>query len=316
MAVEQGWGRYRDLVALSPDEASALIGETVVEVQAFNGGRRNSNYRVVVQGQAEPLVLRLHTADPRACLREQKLLELVKGSVPVPRIFRTAPLAEPPWSLMSFVEGERMDLALTGASAAATRRITRSAGVALARIHQIKFSSAGFFDEQLQVGEPLGADYRWHTMLQRMLDQNEIRENIGAELSQRLRRLVDDNEGMEEEMSDGGPCLSHSDYKPWNMLVAEEEVTAVLDWEFAFAGAPLNDIGNFLRYGARYVPEYEAGFVEGYLEAGGALPNDWRRLARLVDLINLFDFLGRHDATGTIVRDVRPLLEATLSEYA
>src|SRR5205823_14557387 len=62
MAVEQGWERYRSLVVLSPNEASALIGEHVSEVQPFAGGRRNSNYRLVIAGRAEPAVLRLHTA--------------------------------------------------------------------------------------------------------------------------------------------------------------------------------------------------------------------------------------------------------------
>lgn len=74
--------------------------------------------------------------------------------------------------------------------------------------------------------------------------------------------------------------------------------------------------GNFLRYSARHVPEYESGFIEGYLEEGGALPRDWRRLVRLVDLINLVDFLARPDPTGAIVRDVRPQLEASLREYS
>jgi aminoglycoside phosphotransferase (APT) family kinase protein len=316
MAVEQAWGRYRDVVVLSPTEASMLIGQNVLDVQPFSGGRRNSNYRLVVAGRAEPLVLRLHTADPSACTRERRLLELVKDSVPVPRIVCTAPLAVPPWSLMSFVGGERMDLALTTTSAATIRRITRSAGGALARIHQIRFSRAGFLDEQLQVRQSLGPEYRWHTFLHGMLGRDELVSNLGGELSDRLRRFVDDNRRLEEAMSAGGACLSHSDYKPWNLLVAGAEVAAVLDWEFAFAATPLNDVGNFLRYSARYVSDYETGFIEGYVEAGGSLPDDWRRLARLVDLISLLDFLARPDPTGIIVGDVRPLLEATLREYA
>ncbi len=316
MAVEQAWGRYRDLIELPPADASTLIGQTVLQVQPFSGGRRNSNYRLEVAGQSAALVLRMYTADPSACLREQRLLELVKDSVPVPRILQASPLAEPPWTLMSFVEGERMDLALATSSAAATHEITRSAGSALAHIHQVRFPSAGFLDEQLDVREALAPEYRWHTMLRTMLEQDGLLKNLGDVLSERLRRFVDDNETLEEAMSSGGPCLSHSDYKPWNLLVAASEVAAVLDWEFAFAAAPLNDIGNFLRYSARYLPEYESGFIEGYVEAGGDLPNDWRRLARLVDLINLLEFLSRPDESGTVARDVRPLLEATLREYA
>ena len=116
-------------------------------------------------------------------------------------------------------------------------------------------------------------------------------------------------------MSFGGPCLSHSDYKPWNMLVRDGHIAAVLDWEFAFAGSPLNDIGNFLRYSAQQQPTYESGFVNGYRAAGGKLPDDWKRLSRMVDLISLCDFLTRADDDSTIVKDVRPLVQRTLDEY-
>jgi aminoglycoside phosphotransferase (APT) family kinase protein len=209
-----------------------------------------------------------------------------------------------------------MDIALAGASRSATQRMTRSAGGALARIHRVTFRTAGFLDEHLQVREAFGAEYRWHALLQTMLAQDALRTNLGSDLSEQLRDLVDANACFEDAMASGGPCLSHSDYKPWNLLVTQARLAAVLDWEFAFAAAPLNDIGNFLRYSARHVPEYESGFIEGYVEAGGKLPNDWRRLMRLVDLINLFDFVSRPDPSGTIVRDVKPLLEATLREYA
>jgi aminoglycoside phosphotransferase (APT) family kinase protein len=249
-------------------------------------------------------------------VRERRLLELVKDEVPVPHILRTTPSGDPPWTLMSFVEGERMDRALTAASAADTYQMTRSAGSALAHIHRISFPRAGFLDERLLVRESLGTEYRWHTMLRTMLEQDAFRNNVGQQFSDQLRRLVDDNQRLEDAMSSGGPCLSHSDYKPWNLLVANAELAAVLDWEFAFAAAPLNDIGNFLRYSARHVPEYETGFIAGYVEAGGKLPSDWRRLARLVDLINLFDFVSRPDSREGIIRDVKPLLEATLREYA
>lgn len=36
----------------------------------------------------------------------------------------------------------------------------------------------------------------------------------------------------------------------------------------------------------------------------------------MVDLINLCDFLNRADDGSTIVNDVRPLVQATLDEYA
>jgi hypothetical protein len=131
VAVEQGWGRYRDFLVLSPEEVSALIGEPVLQLEPFAGGRRNTNYQLLIAGRPEPWVLRLYTADPSACAREQRVLELVKDLVPVPEVVRSAPSADPPWSLVTFVVGERMDLALTTAKSAATREMAHSADQAL-----------------------------------------------------------------------------------------------------------------------------------------------------------------------------------------
>jgi aminoglycoside phosphotransferase (APT) family kinase protein len=153
-------------------------------------------------------------------------------------------------------------------------------------------------------------------MLDAMLDGDLLRTHLGEDLARRLQHFVNDNAWRDEPMSFGGPCLSHSDYKPWNMLVRDGQIAAVLDWEFAFAGAPLNDIGNFLRYSARQQPAYESGFLRGYRAAGGLLPDDWKRLSRMVDLISLCEFLDRPDAHPTMVNDVRPLVQATLDDYA
>ena len=45
-------------------------------------------------------------------------------------------------------------------------------------------------------------------------------------------------------------ALVHADFNPKNLLVdpATGGVTGVLDWEFAYAGAPLGDLGNLLRF--------------------------------------------------------------------
>jgi len=48
--------------------------------------------------------------------------------------------------------------------------------------------------------------------------------------------------------------LVHADYNGKNLLMQSThegwQVAAVLDWEFAFAGSPLFDTGNFLRHEA------------------------------------------------------------------
>ena len=52
--------------------------------------------------------------------------------------------------------------------------------------------------------------------------------------------------------------LVHGDFGAANILVRQVQgawqVAAVIDWEFAFAGTPLFDLGHFLRYERRRRP--------------------------------------------------------------
>lgn len=103
---------------------------------------------------------------------------------------------------------------------------------------------------------------------------------------------------MTRTHTSGRSCqLVHSDYNPKNLLAARQggrwAVTAVLDWEFAFSGSPLNDIGNMLRPRPAATAGLAAGFVAGYREAGGKLPAGWREISEALDLYALADLLTR-----------------------
>lgn len=92
------------------------------------------------------------------------------------------------------------------------------------------------------------------------------------------------------------------------------EVAAVLDWEFAIAGPPLYDLGVLLRSDPSLRSAFTAGVIDGYTDHGGQLPTEWRRMIRLLDLINLCDFLAK--ASGeTMVRDVVNLIDHTIAHW-
>lgn len=63
------------------------------------------------------------------------------------------------------------------------------------------------------------------------------------------------------------PTLVHADYGFHNLMMEGGEVTAILDWEFAHAGDPAEDVNYCRQFIARYVPfEY---FLECYRSRGG-----------------------------------------------
>ncbi len=91
-------------------------------------------------------------------------------------------------------------------------------------------------------------------------------------------------------------------------------MAAVLDWEFAFSGSPLADVGHFLRYERQSRPLAEPYFSEGYLSAGGRLPDRWRRLARITDLIALCESLTHDDLATPIAEELAELVSATVDD--
>jgi fructokinase len=111
--------------------------------------------------------------------------------------------------------------------------------------------------------------------------------------------------------------LVHSDFGGPNLLVDRGAdgrwgVSAVLDWEFAFSGPPLVDVGHMLRYERRERPRVEPWFSEGFLAGGGTLPEGWRELARALDLTALCEFLTRPALPESFVPELVELIAATV----
>jgi aminoglycoside phosphotransferase (APT) family kinase protein len=320
VAVEEGWRRRYPHVVLDRSAAGELLGRTVLEIELLGGGLRNTNYRVRLDGEARPAVLRLYTADASACSREVRLLQLVAERVPVPAVLRAELEASPPWLLLEWMEGMRFDHMLTSASPAEVAHACFSAGEVLAAIHSFSFEGPGVLGPNLEIADPMG--YSWLTGVREFFEQERARALIGAELANDVIQLVD-REGWRLDSVWSQSALVHADYKPWNLLVQRDaggwRVSAALDWEFSLAGPPLCDFGVFLRYSARMPPEYVSGLVEGYRAAGGDVLQDVRNLARLIDLVSLWTFLDRadgNDGDSIIIRDVQPLLVETVRAFS
>jgi fructokinase len=311
--MERGWDRIHSFRLVSRAEAEgfvrlALPSAKVARVEPLTAGLRNTNYRVeLVEGCT--LVLRMYTADPSACARESAILAALEGRVPVPRVLLSGPTAEPPFSLLQWLEGTTLDRILADAEPGDALEIARVCGSALAAIHALHFAAPGFFGPDLAIASPMPD---WDAAVLSALEAAE--PHLGAQLAGALRRTVESNaravHGVWSEAA-----LVHADFKPWNLLYAVEadgvpatyRLTGVIDWEFACAGCRLIDFGTFLRDEAGHAAEHFAeAFVEGYETGGASLPADWRRLTLLVDLLSLVQMSVW--ATGRGLQDIVRLL--------
>jgi aminoglycoside phosphotransferase (APT) family kinase protein len=219
------------------------------------------------------VVRRVYRRDPSLCRKELDLYAMLRGSIPVPEVVSADPEADPPFAMFRYVEGETLDHVTDSAA-------MHAAGEMLAAIHRFTFDRPGWIGPELTVGEGIGDVAQF------------IEERIGY--GDLVRPFAAELEALHRQTH-----LVHGDYNGKNIVVGRDSrIAVVLDWEFAVSSTPLADLGNFLRHAE------SPAFVDGYVGAGGALPPDWRRLSRLVDLAALA-VLGDVPAIERTVRQIR-----------
>ncbi|SEF61197.1 Predicted kinase, aminoglycoside phosphotransferase (APT) family [Thermomonospora echinospora] len=221
---------------------------------------------VTASGRAHPLVLRLAT--PAAGFsggplpREAALMRAARrAGVPSPEVIVDG-TAEGPlgaeFVVMERVEGETIprrilrDPALAGTRS----RLAAECGRILAAVHSVPVTAV----PGLERDDGLG---RWRDLLDAAGEPHPVLEFA-------LRRLEADRPPPHP------PALVHGDFRNGNLVIGPEGVRAVLDWELAHIGDPLEDLGwlcvRAWRFGAA---EPVGGFgpydqlVEAYEEAGG-----------------------------------------------
>ncbi|HEV3196475.1 MAG TPA: phosphotransferase [Bryobacteraceae bacterium] len=298
---------------------SAFPQGRVLKIEPLADGFRNSNFKLRIASLAEPLVLRIYEHDPTLCQKEVDLLRLVGRSVPVPEVLHAAPLGTddlPPFALLRYVEGITFRELRRGRDPEAIAQAAYSAGETLAAIHRIVFPKPGWLAPGPTVTTPLlagpNAMARFVDLclasvnLQRRL-LPAVCEGIHVLMWSDLSELA----RFEQQTS-----LVHGDFGKRNVLVRQATgrwaVAAVLDWEFAVSSAPITDLANFLRYERASRPSSEPYFSNGYLQAEGSLPEDWRRLSRLIDLVALCEALTRDSLRDDVIVELAELVRATV----
>ncbi len=325
--MREGWTRNAPHIDLDPAAATALIqpafpGATVDRVHRMTGGLANASFRVTISGRDRPVLLRLFVRDPDSAPKEAAIAERLAGHVPVARFLHLAP-SNPatghPYAVLEWVDGEPLEKIAASASDADLTWLGRSVGMVLAAIGTVTFPQQGFLDDRLGIARAFRLDRSGYlTFVGDKLGNPLVRDRLGDDLADRFQAFAREH-AAKLNVLDPTPRLVHSDFGGANILVTSWAdgwaVSAVLDWEFAFAGPQILDMGNLLRPQRGLRPAFEAGFIQGFADGGGVLPDDWHRLARLVDLLAWLEFLERPDPGAKRIADARQTITTTIRDW-
>ncbi len=285
-------------------------------VEPVEGGLTNTILRITL-ADGSALLLRVFAAGRASWERERELLRRVGKLLPVPELLleddgsRSIPY---PSLLFRWTEGMTLNAFRRLSHPSTVLLLAEPLGKLLAEVSSIPFPPA--LEPDVPAG---GRESRVDVLLARAeerLHRGKARARLGTGLADGLWHQLSRERSAFEQLGPSGR-LVHGDLGGRNVLVAQDatgawRIAALLDWEDAFAGWPLWDVGSLFRYARRYGEAFCASFANGYRGAGGFLPATWWRTSRLLDAARQIATLSEERDRPEVFADCRELLEALL----
>jgi aminoglycoside phosphotransferase (APT) family kinase protein len=290
-----------------------LLGDArVASASRVDGGLVNTVYRVIAEGRREPLALRVYASGVGAFDKERRILSRVRASVPLPEIALTiaaGPTVPFPCVVYRWVDGITLNDSRRQFGPAALLSLAEPLGRLLADVAGISVEA--------EVAPPVAVSAALADADDR-LRGGLARSRLGGALADALRARLDSVARLLDD-TDRTRGLAHGDLGGRNIIVAPTgdgawRVAALLDWEHAFAGAMLWDVGSLFRYARRYSSTFRDRFALAYRRAGGALPDDWHRLARLLDATRVVRIVSEERDLPVVFGECRKVIEALVRE--
>jgi aminoglycoside phosphotransferase (APT) family kinase protein len=263
----------------------------IASIELLPGGKRNSNYKVQLKGDRKKYLLRVYCEPDNTWSRELGIHRRMREQIPVPEVIFgdfNHEIFELPYAVFEFIDGMTLDHCVLREAKPINKDMFYSLGRELAEVHSIKYDTVGFIDGDMQVTLQLPPVIEWYDMF---LEGTAARK-LGAALAEKIRRAVNDNCSVLNTL-DQDARLVHGDFRPTNIIVCNDGSHRIIDWEFAMAGHPVSDLGQFLRYEEQVNEQNADAFISGYENGAGCdFSTDLKKTVLLRDLINLIQMLN------------------------
>ncbi len=300
---------------LSPLVGSRNIGA----IQYLDEGLTNTILRVSVEGSTPDLLVRIYAGGKTPWEKERRLLERLTPDLPVPRVLlcHDGRGAVPyPTLVYEWIEGLTLNAMRRKVPSEELFSLADQLGRIIGRIGTVEPIEWEGFPGQGQTHN--SSPGMLLSMAEERLLRGRARARLGEGPADALWQHLSRNAGEFYALG-SAKCLVHGDLGGRNILVASDgagrwRVSGLVDWESAFTGWAMWDVGSLFRYRRRYGQNFLDQFECGYRRGGGTLHEDWWRLARLLDASRQVATLDGERELPAVFAECRELLETFLQD--
>jgi aminoglycoside phosphotransferase (APT) family kinase protein len=318
--LEHDWERTFPFLEIDEDIVNTLFegvldGKDIINVIAINEGCRTTNYIIETNDAQSKYILKIFFTTEKDHKKEIKLLRKLKENkgIPVPKIYKVSDheiIENREYAIYEYVEGTSIGQAVDEGYVIKEVFI-RDVARALAQMHNYRFNKAGFLDEDLKLKEELPSLTLWYGQFMGEFAQ----KRLGKNTVEKINRIVNENKKnlikLDEDIR-----LVHGDFQGTNILIKDDKLSGILDWEFVMAGHPLADIGQFFRYEEYFNENLIKVFENEYNKHSSyKLIDEWYKVSKLRDLANVIQLLNANKDMPNKYATLKNIVNNTLKLF-
>lgn len=295
--MEYDWERTFPFLELDSNKIIKLFedileGQDIINITPVSEGCRTTNYVIKTNKDKRKYILKIFFSTEQNYKREIKLLTKLKKNtnILVPQIYKMSSheiTKGREYVIYEYIEGKTLGQALSEGYRL-TEDFVREVAISLAQIHSYKFDKGGFLDENLNIREGLPPLISWYENFMGYI----AKERLGKSIVDKINQVVKQNESILTEL-DKDIRLVHGDFQGTNILIRDNKLGGILDWEFTMAGHPLADIGQFFRYEEYFNEKLVKAFEDEYNKRSSyTLIDEWHKISKLRDIVSLIQLIN------------------------
>lgn len=299
---------------ISVELATRLLNEfdadiTISNIEQYRNTNHNSIAYLLSDQNNEKYVLKILSETDSSCRKEMFISHYLQEIIPIPEVYyvnESCSIIDMPYQISEFVTGISLREYLTAKQQISDNLIT---GIAesLALLHRSNYEHAGYLNEQLEPVHGLSTINEWHQVFLAGLAGNRL----GTELKNKTFAYINKNKDLLDELSTSF-VLSHGNFSIDNIIVLDEKLQAIMDWESALSAPNVFDIGQLFRDASLFPKKTKRLFAEAYNSSSlNPLQSNWQAQAELMDCINLLGLLSLE----ALSLDLQKKLIAIINKY-